>query len=76
MLNSIEHTDPDLAGDTEHRMHFESSYTKITADSGVHQGCPLSTCGFPASTDPVLRIVLADLSRLLNDGCQFFCLPG
>ena len=41
MLNSIEYTDPDLAavcskwytGDTEHRMHLESSHTKITANS-------------------------------------------
>ena len=61
MLNSIEHTDPDLAavfskwytGDTEQRMHFESSYTKISANSGVDQGCLLSTCGFSAALGPV-----------------------
>ena len=80
MPNSIEHTDPDLAavfskwytGDAEHRMHFEASYTKITDNSGVDQGSPLSTCGFSAATKPVLRFVLADLCRLLDDGAKLF----
>ena len=79
MLNSIEHTDPDAAvfsrwytGSTKHRMHFESSNTKITASSGVDQGCPLSTCGFSAATEPVLRFTLADLCRLLDDGAKLF----
>ena len=80
MLISIQHTDPDLdavfskwyTGDTEHRMHFEPSYTKITANSGVDQGCPLSTCGFSAATDLILRFVLADLFRLLDDGAKRF----
>ena len=48
MLRSIAQTDADLAtvfsrwytGTTEHRMHHESAYTKITANSGVDQGCP------------------------------------
>ena len=43
MLRSIAQTDADLAavfsrwytGTTEHRMHYESAYTKITANSGV-----------------------------------------
>ena len=56
MLLSIEQTDPDLAavisrwytGTTEHRMHYESTYTKISANSSVDQGCLLSTCGFSA----------------------------
>ena len=42
MLRSIAQTDADLAavfsrwytGTTEHRMHYESAYTKITANSG------------------------------------------
>ena len=83
MLNSTEHTDPDLAAvfsrwytaATEHRMHFDSSYTKISANSGVDQGCPLSTCGFSAANDPVLRFVLADICRLLDDGAKLFACP-
>ena len=51
MLHSIAQTDADLAavfskwytGTTEHRMHYESAYTKISANSGVDHGCPLST---------------------------------
>ena len=47
MLYSIAQTDADLAavfpkwhtGTTEHRMHYDSAYTKITANSGVDQGC-------------------------------------
>ena len=43
MLHSIAQTDTDLAavfsrwytGTTEHRMHYDSAYTKITANSGV-----------------------------------------
>ena len=61
-LHSIEQTDLDLAavfskwytGTTEHRMHYDSAYTKISANSGVDQGCPLSTCGLSAAIDPVL----------------------
>ena len=63
ILNSNEHTDPDLAavfsrwytGVTEHRMHFKSSYAKISA-----------------AIDLVTRFVLADLCRLLDDGAQLF----
>ena len=75
MLNNIEHTDRDLAavfsrwytGTTEHRMHFESSYAKISANSGVDQGCPRSACGSAAAIDPVTRFVLADICRLLGE---------
>ena len=43
MLHSIAQTDTDLAavfsrwytGTTEHRMHYDSAYTKITANSGL-----------------------------------------
>ena len=78
LLHSIEQRDPDLAGvfskwytgATEHRMHFESSYTKITANSGVDQGCLLSTCGFSAAIDPVLRYVLADICKQLDSGAK------
>ena len=63
VLCSIAQTDADLAavfskwytGTTEHRMHYDSAYTKISASSGVDQGCPLPTCGFSAAVDPVLR---------------------
>ena len=80
MLNSNEHSDPDLAAvfsrwytsATEHRMHFESSYTKITANSGVDQLCPLSTCCFSAASDSVLRFVLGDLCTLDYDGAKLF----
>ena len=44
-------------------MHYESAYTKISAKSGVDQRCPLSTCGFSAAIDPVLRFRLADICR-------------
>ena len=47
MLCSIEQTGADLAavfskwytGTTEHRMHYDSAYTKIGANSTVDQGC-------------------------------------
>ena len=77
-LHSIEQNDPDLAavfskwytGTTEHKMHYESAHTKISANSGVDQGCPLSTCGFSAAIDPVLRFVLADIRRLHDPGAK------
>ena len=47
MLYSIAQTDADLAavfsewytGTTEHRMHYDSAYTKISAKSSMDQGC-------------------------------------
>ena len=59
-------------GATEHRMHIESSYAKINAISGVDQGCSLSTSGFSAAIDAILRFVLADLCRLLDGGAKLF----
>ena len=78
MLLSIAQTDTDLAavfsrwytGTTEHRMHYNSAYTKISANSGVDQGCPLSTCGFSAADDPVLRSALADICRPHDPGAK------
>ena len=78
MLHNIEQNDPDLAavfsrwytGTTTHRMHVESSYAKITANSGVDQGCSFTHLCFAAAMDPVLRFVLADLRRLLDDGAK------
>ena len=49
MLFSVAQTDADLAA-------VDSAYTKISANSGVDQGCPLSTCGFSAAVDPVLQL--------------------
>ena len=80
MLHSIEQSDPDLAtvfsrwstGTTEHTMHDESAHTKISANSGVDQGCPLSTCGFSAAIDPVLRNVLAHIHKQLDPGAKLF----
>ena len=80
MLYSIEQTDADLAavfskwytGTTEHRMHYDSAYTKISANSGVDQGCPLSACGFSAVVDPVIRSVMADICRLHDPGAKLF----
>ena len=65
MLHSIDQSDPDLAavfsewctGTTEHRMHYESAYTKISANSGVDQGCPLSTCSWGLRVFGVLRVL-------------------
>ena len=80
MLYSIEQTDADLAavfskwytGTTEHRMHHDSAHTKISANSGVDQGCPLSTCGFSAAVDPVLRSVLPDICTQCDSGAKLF----
>ena len=76
MIRSIAQTDSDLAavfsrwytGTTEHRMH----YTKITANSGVDQGCPLSACGFSAVVDPTLHSIMAELCTLYDSGAQLF----
>ena len=57
---------------TEYRMHYDSADTKISANSGVDQGCPLSTCGFSAAIDPVLPSVLADICRLHDPGAKLF----
>ena len=80
MLCSIAQTDADLAavfskwypGTTEHRMHYDSAYTKISANSGVDQGCPLPTCGFSAAVDPVLQSVLAELCTHYDSGAKLF----
>ena len=80
MLYSIAQADADLAavfskwctGTTEHRMHHDSAYTKISANTGVDQGCPLSTCGFSAAVDPVLRSILADLCTQYDSGAKLF----
>ena len=53
-------------------MHYDSAYTKISANTGVDQGCPLSTCGFSAAVDPVLRSVLADLCTQYDSGAKLF----
>ena len=76
MLYSIAQTDADLAavfskwytGTTEHRMHYDSAYTKITANSGVDQSCPLSACGFSAVVDPALRSVMAQICTHYDSG--------
>ena len=80
MLHSIAQTDTDLAavfsrwytGITEHRMHYDSAYTKITANSGVDQGCPLSACGFSAVVDPTLHSIMTELCTLYDPGAQLF----
>ena len=64
MLYSIAQTNADLAavfskwctGTTEHRMHYDSAHTKISANKRVDQGCPLSTCGLSVAVDHVLRL--------------------
>ena len=80
MLYSIAQTDADLAavfskwrtGTTEHRMHYDTAHTKISANSGVDQGCPLSTSGFSAAVDPALRSVLAELCTHYGSGAKLF----
>ena len=80
MLYSIEQNDADLAavfskwytGTTEHKMHYESAHTTISANSGVDQGCPLSTCGFSAAIDPILRSLLAEICRQYDTGGKLF----
>ena len=74
MLHSIAQTDTDLAavfsrwytGTTEHRMHNDSAYTKITANS------PLSACGFSVVVDPTLHSIMAELCTLCDSGAQLF----
>ena len=66
MLYSIAQTDADLAA------VFSKWYTKITANSGVDQGCPLSACGFSAVVDPVLRSVMAQLCTHYDSGAKLF----
>ena len=53
-------------------MHHDSAYTKISANSGVDQGCPLSVCGFSAVVDPVLRSVTAQLCTHYDSGAKLF----
>ena len=80
MLYSIAQTDADLAavfskwyaGTTEHRMHYDSAHTKISANSGVDQGCLLSACGFSAVVDTVLRSVMAQLCTHHDSGAKLF----
>ena len=80
MLFSIEQNDADLAavlskrytGTTEHRMHYDSACTKISANSGVDQGCPLLTCGFSTAIDPILLSVMADICRHHDPGAKLF----
>ena len=80
MLYNIEQTDADLAavfskwytGTTENRMHYDSANTKISANNGVDQGCPLSTCDFSAAVDLVLRYPLAHICRLHDPGAKIF----
>ena len=45
---------------------------KISANSGVDQGCPLSACGFSAVVDPVLRSVMAQLCTHYDTGAKLF----
>ena len=80
MLFNIEQNDAELAavfskwytGTTEHRMHYDSACIKTSANSGVDQGCTLSTCGFSAAIDPILRSVLADIRRQYGSGAKLF----
>ena len=53
-------------------MHYDSAYTKISANSGVDQGCPLSACGFSAVVDPVLRSVMTQLCTHHDSGAKLF----
>ena len=56
-------------GTTERKMHFESSYAKISANSGVDQGCSLSTCGFSADIDAKLFANLDDWYLWIKPQC-------
>ena len=53
-------------------MHHDSAYTKMRANSGVDQGCPLSACGFSAVVDPALRTVMAQLCTHYDSGAKLF----
>ena len=53
-------------------MHYDSANTKISANSGVDQGCPPSNCGFSVASDPVLRSVLAENCTQYDSGAKLF----
>ena len=53
-------------------MQYDSAYTKISANSGVDQGCPLSSCGCSAVVDPVLRSDMAQLCTHYDSGAKLF----
>ena len=53
-------------------MHYDSAYTKISANSGGGQGCSLSACGFSAVVDPVLRSVMAKTRTHYDSGAELF----
>ena len=53
-------------------MRYELAYTKITANNGVDQGCPLSACGFSAVVDPTLHSIMTELCNLYDPGAQLF----
>ena len=53
-------------------MHNKSAHTKISPNSGADHLCPLSTCGFSAAIDPVLRFVVADIRGLHDLGAKLF----
>ena len=81
MLYSIEQTDADLAavfskwstGTTEHRMHFDSAYTKISANSGGGSGMSsVDVWLFQRPLTPVLRSALPDICRLHDPGAKLF----
>ena len=46
--------------------------TKISANSGVDQGCPLSVCGFSAVVDPILRSVVAQFCTHYDSSAKLF----
>ena len=79
MLYSMAQTDADLAavfskwytGTTEHRMHYDSAYTKISANSGVDQGCPLSECPQQLLTQ-YFRSAMAQLCTHYDSGATLF----
>ena len=78
MLYSIAQTDADLAavfskwytGTAEHRMLLLTPKSVPTA--GWIRDALMSTCGFSAAVDPVLRSVLAELCTHYDSGANLF----
>ena len=79
MLHSIAQTDIAAVfskwytGTTEHRMHYDSAYTKITANSGVDQGCPSVSVWILSSLLTLYsRSVMAQLCTHYDSGAKLF----
>ena len=80
MLLDVEQNDPEprfsrwYTGSTGHRVHFESAHAKITANSGVDQGCPCA--GRLLNDGAKLFAYLDDWYLFIKPHCLAHALPS